>query len=118
MESKLKEVIDKLKKKDGTKEPSKEDPGEKAPSQGEVATPTPPKIEEPKPVVEDSKTEEPKTEERETKAIAEAYNHNVQLLQNQGVFRVELIQQLSEINENIQLLTATIMKAAGIEKGE
>ena len=64
-----------------------------------------------------SPTKEPiKTDEQKQAEINEMLMQKINHLQNNGVFRLELLGRLTEINEGINLLTGTIMKALNIEE--
>ena len=90
MTDKIKDVIEKLKKKQEVKEEPKEE-----------------KIEEVK--------EEPKEKPNEKQI---QYMQTVEAMQNNGIYRANLLAELSELNKTLRVLTATIMKATGVEDGQ
>lgn len=64
--------------------------------------------------------EGPKKEIKEAKMSDEeikvkAINERIRELQNEGIFRLNLLIELNELNDTIKILTATIMKIGGIE---
>ena len=144
MEDKLKEVIARLKQKEevGGEEEKKQigrpkkiepltqeqqDTREDLHKQTTVEAKEEPKVEEQREVVEDKEQIEKPVEEQVEKPVEKeekkndselqtAIGQRVYQLQNTGLFRLELLGTLRELNENVTTLNAVIMKIGGLEK--
>lgn len=64
---------------------------------------------------DDQQEEEVEQEATEGKDQTEVINREIERLQNDGVFRAELLYQLIEINTHLKVLNTLIMKAIGGE---
>jgi hypothetical protein len=119
----IKKVMEKLNSQKSTKEaelPKKLPPLPKLPKKAvsrEVEEP-----EEDFDEVEEEEVEEPEeSQEQSEKEVVEGtdvqstINSEIERLQNNGVFRAELLYQLIEINTNLKVLNALILKAIGGE---
>jgi len=121
MSDKMKEIIERLKKKNVTPVPQ---PVVQAKAEEEEQDE---EFEEAEEVVEQPKKETKKAVKEETttgksqaqldaSAKIDAIATRVAQLQNDGLFRLNLLMELGELNETLSVLTATIMKVAGLEE--
>ena len=104
---KMREIIEKLKKQNS--QPKVEEKKEVVKEEDDAE------------LIEEDDEEQPKKEIiKETKPSEEetrikAISGRIQELQNDGIYRLNLLIEMAELNNTLRILTATIMKIGGIE---
>ena len=114
MSDKLKEMIEKLKRGSIPKEEAKPKP---------IETPAEEIEEVPMPQKAIAVKEEPKPTEAEAQQINEEnqemmISRRIMELQNEGIFRLEVLGEMRQIADSLNLLNEIITKAAGLDKKE
>ena len=115
---KMKEIIERLKKQSSPKvEPKQEveveDEELDVEEEEEVAEPVKKATKE---AVKEKVTTGKSEANLEVNTKLEEINNRIAQLQNDGVFRLNLLIELGELNNTLRVLTATIMKVGGVEE--